>query len=172
MASSMLNEMMTNSMLRMLAAEYKAAPSLTLTSADKQELRVFILRQYREILDAGIHVVLCDADPYKDHDEMFWDVVNNQTLKVYTGGTPSPVLGHNLNVMFRAVHDFHHVKCGGDFTLKGEIKAFCHIASLLENVTLRKMMFSEIVLQAATAIKTGAFPEQRIVDSELIHEFA
>lgn len=171
MIAATADDLMMNSMLRMLTNEYLTCPTLTLTSADLQELKVFILQQYRELLDTGIKVVLCDDDPYSDHDEMFWDVLNNQQLKVFCGGTPSPILGHNLNVMFRAVHDWHHVKCGGDFTLKGEIRAFKHIAGLLQNHTLQRLMFSEIVLQAATAIKTGTFPEQRIVSSDAIELF-
>lgn len=172
MAATLADQLMANSMLRMLSKEYQSAPDLTLTSADRAELVKFIMREYQHVRNMGIDIVLCTEDPYSGFHEMREDVLLNKRLKVFIGGTDSPILTHHQNVMFRVVHDYHHVLQGADFSLKGEIKAWRHIAAQLQSITLRKMMFSEIVLQAATAIKTGSFPEQRIVDSELIHEFA
>lgn len=168
---TMADAMMANSLLRMLSKEYTSAPDLFLTDADRADLVKFILREYQHLRNVGIEVVLSDVDPYPDYTEMREDVLLNHRLKVFIGGTDSPILTQHENIMFRAVHDYHHVVCGGDFSLKGEIRAFKHVASLLKNATLQRLLFSEIVLQAATAIKTGAFPEQRIVDSDAIELF-
>jgi hypothetical protein len=170
--AALAEQMLQNSMLRMLSHEYNKSPDLILTDADRAELTVFIMREYQHLRDVGISVVLSDANPYATHAEMRRDVLVNHRLKVFIGGTDSPVLSHHHNVMFRAIHDYHHIVCGSDFTLKGEIRTWRYVASLLQNLTLKKFLFSEIVLQAATAIKTGKFPVQRIVDSSLIHQFA
>lgn len=155
-----------------LANSYFTDPDLTITDADRVDLVTFILREYQHVRSMGIDIILSDDDPYSGHDEMREDVLLNRRLKVYIGGTESPIMTHHHNVMFRAIHDYHHVLCGGDFTIDGEIKAFQHVCNLTQNPTLHKLFFSEIVLQAATYYATGSFPEQRIVDSSLILQFS
>ena len=153
-----------------LSHSYIKGPDLTLDDQDRADLIKFITRQYANLSQA-VDIILCDDDPYSGHDEMRFDFIYNRRLKVYTGGTPSPLLSHNHNIMFRAVHDAHHIMAGADFSLEGEIRAFQYIALLVRNDTLRKLFFSEIVLQAATFYATGTFPEQRIVDSPLMSHY-
>lgn len=154
-----------------LAHSYFSDPELQLSVHDGRDLVSFILREYAALIGTGINIILCDDDPYSDHDAMRQDFLQNRTLKVYTGGTSSPLLSDAHNIMFRAVHDAHHIMAGADFTLEGEIKAFQYIALLVRNNALRKLFFSEIVLQAGTFYATGTFPEQRIVDSPLMSQF-
>lgn len=158
-------------MLKTLSDEYFNSPDLILEDTDIMELELFILREYRDILRHEIRIERVTEDPYSSHDAMFMDLLMNRRLKVYTGGTDSPILTHNYNVMFRAIHDWHHFVSFADFTLRGELRAFAHVASKLTNPTLISLMFSEIVLQAAACIHTGEFQKQRIVDSPLVHQF-
>jgi hypothetical protein len=65
------------------------------------------------------------------------------------------------NLMFRAVHDWHHISGGCDFTLDGEIQAYV-MASKTAPESIHWILFSEIILQAATAIHTNKFPDQKL----------
>lgn len=154
-----------------LAASYINDADLKVSVHDRRDLISFIAREYGKLLSSGLDIVLCDDDPYSGYDEMRRDYLQNHRLKVFTGGTSSPLLSDQLNIMFRAVHDAHHLQVDADFSLEGEIKAFRHVASMTHSHTLKKLFFSEIVLQAATFYTTGEFPEQRIVDSPLMPQF-
>ena len=155
-----------------LAHSYFSDPKLFFTARDRKALVKFLKDENERLVIAmGIHIYWCDEDPYKDFAEMQRDFTENRRLKVYGGGTSSPLLTEWQNFMFRAVHDAHHLSIGADFTLEGEIKAFQHAASLTHNETLKRFFFSEIVLQAATFYATGTFPEQRIVDSPLMSHY-
>lgn len=73
-----------------------------------------------------------------------------------------PFLEGFQNAKFRAVHDWHHLVLGADSTFKGEVATFKH-AAMHAHREMRWMLFSEIVLQAATAISTGEFAAQKLV---------
>lgn len=73
-----------------------------------------------------------------------------------------PFLEGFQNAKFRAVHDWHHLVLGADSTFKGEVATFKH-AAMHAHREMRWMLFSEIVLQAATAISTGEFAPQKLV---------
>lgn len=72
------------------------------------------------------------------------------------------VWSHSQNLMFRAVHDWHHIKAKARFDLIGEIQAYGEAAKTAPK-SIHWILFSEIVLQAATAIHTGTFPAQKLV---------
>lgn len=69
---------------------------------------------------------------------------------------------HAQNLMFRAVHDWHHIKAKAKFDLIGEIQAYGEAVKTAPE-SIHWIFFSEIVLQAATAIHTGTFPVQKLV---------
>jgi hypothetical protein len=72
------------------------------------------------------------------------------------------VWSHAQNLMFRAVHDYHHIKANASFNMIGEIQAYGEAAKVAPK-SIHWILFSEIVLQAATAIHTGTFPVQKLV---------
>lgn len=89
----------------------------------------------------GIKFEPTDKDPYgfsgdkPAEQELFDDVKDNKTLKVWRGGNPlpedhplakvDPETGETYNTMFRAVHDlFGHVAQGHDFSEPGEESAW------------------------------------------------
>ena len=73
-----------------------------------------------------------------------------------------PFLSGFQNAKFRAVHDWHHLVVGADSSFRGEVATFKH-AAMHAPKEMRWMLFSEIVLQAATAISTGDFAAQKLV---------
>lgn len=72
------------------------------------------------------------------------------------------VWSHSQNLMFRAVHDYHHIKAKASFDLIGEIQAYGEAAKTAPK-SIHWILFSEIVLQAAAAIHIGTFPVQKLV---------
>ena len=73
-----------------------------------------------------------------------------------------PFLTVDQNVMFRAVHDWHHLQTGCEFDWQGEVAAF-ELAAELAPRCIHWMLRSEILGQAAAAIITGQFPAQKLV---------
>ena len=66
------------------------------------------------------------------------------------------------NKWFRAVHDWDHIQSGAGFDLGGETQAFTAAAETAPR-SIRWILYSEIVLQAAAAIHTGSFQRQKLV---------
>lgn len=83
-------------------------------------------------------------------------------LRVSVAHNSHPFWSESTNAMFRAIHDWHHLVIGADDSLEGEIKTYRH-ACLSAPVTIRWILRSEIVLQAAACILTGKFQPQKLV---------
>ena len=66
------------------------------------------------------------------------------------------------NCRFRAVHDMHHILTGCRFDWEGELATYQYAAQFAPRPILW-ILRSEILGQAAVAITTGAFPEQKLV---------
>ena len=66
------------------------------------------------------------------------------------------------NKWFRAVHDWDHIQSGAGFDLDGETQAY-EAAMETAPESIRWILYSEIVLQAAAAIHTGSFQRQKLV---------
>jgi hypothetical protein len=67
-----------------------------------------------------------------------------------------------INAQFRAIHDADHLEHNLGFDLDGEVCAFV-AASESAPESIRWILYSEIVLQAAAAIHTGSFARQKLV---------
>lgn len=80
---------------------------------------------------------------------------------------------NNLNLKFRAIHDYHHITKGFQCDFAGEFQSFmAHCIGINEDLTgakelslmARNVLFSEIVLQACFALYFGDFPPvQKVV---------
>jgi len=98
-----------------------------------------------------------------------WDV---ELLPVSDLNNDSPIFDKVTNVRLRAVHDYHHAVTDSDFSLSGEIATYNHFMSSIKNDYLidiynhviSKILFSEIVLQAAYFHHFGVFADtQKLV---------
>jgi hypothetical protein len=67
-----------------------------------------------------------------------------------------------VNLKFRAVHDYHHVKSGAGFDLEGEFKTY-EMARKSAPIEIDWILYSEIVLQTAATLKLGEFCRQKLV---------
>ena len=67
-----------------------------------------------------------------------------------------------MNAQFRAIHDWDHVIWGHGFDMEGETQAYLTAAATAPE-SIRWILYSEIVLQAAASIHTGEFQRQKLV---------
>ena len=172
-------------MLKELAERYingeDATPSLYLYPIEKA-LTGWIEHEYAEILSRGLQVELTtNSHIYADSKELFDDIALNNHVFVFSLYNEHPLWDEATNQKFRAVHDYrHHFESGKSelgFSLYGEFEAYQKATTNLheylwkhESVptleiypTLDKILFSEIVLQAAVRHYTGEFAAQKIV---------
>lgn len=89
-----------------------------------------------------------------------WDLWGR--LLISTAHNTHPFWLPYLNAQFRAIHDWDHIQHGCGYDLDGEVSAFV-AASETAPESIRWILYSEIVLQAAAAIHTGAFQRQKLV---------
>jgi hypothetical protein len=97
-----------------------------------------------------------------DPTEAFGQCAATGELMVSTVGSDHPWFTRRENLMFRAVHDWHHMRLGAGFDLLGEMRTYW-LARSLAPQSIWWILRSEIVLQAAAAIHTGRFQPQKLV---------
>jgi len=142
----------------------------------------WINHDYDEIIDKGLQVELT-ANPasYKTTQELFDDIAQNNHVFIFSLYNQHPLWDEATNQKLRAVHDYrHHFESGKSslgFSLYGEFEAYQKAKTDLHDYlwkhesvptlelypTLDKILFSEIVLQAAVKHYTGEFAAQKIV---------
>ena len=83
-------------------------------------------------------------------------------LLISTAHNSHPYWSGDLNARFRAIHDWDHIQGGFSFGLAGEVCAAGYAMSTAPE-SIRWIVWSEIALQAAAAIHTGEFQEQKLV---------
>jgi hypothetical protein len=110
--------------------------------------------QYNYLTSTGIKFKFSENDPYGSSKEMVSDVVNNHSLKVYSGGEDHPLLGQvtkdanglTANEKFRAVHDYYgHAVEQNQFGKLGEERAW----------VAHSKMFSPLAQSAMTTETRG-----------------
>ncbi|KKM17456.1 hypothetical protein LCGC14_1675550, partial [marine sediment metagenome] len=117
-------------------------------------------------------------DPYPNSESMMRDVLDNKTLRVFTGGEKHPLLGAEgadgvtLNDNFRAVHDyFGHAMRGYQFGPSGEENAWMEHSKMFSPLAQRAMTtetrgqnswFNFSKDNEGKAPKDRAFAEQKV----------
>lgn len=102
-----------------------------------------------------------ENDPYKTLQELKNDI-RLGSFTVYTGELQTKYMGSLMACWGRAIHDWDHYLLDAEFDFDGE----CQVAySALRRwpASLRDVIVSEIVGQAAVKVVTGKFPKQKIV---------
>jgi hypothetical protein len=145
-------------------------------------LTKWINHEYDAIVAKGLKVELTEqADSYENSKALFDDIAQNNHVFIFSLFNEHPLWDEATNQKFRAVHDYrHHFESGRSelgFSLHSEFEAYQKAKDDLfdylwkhENVPtleifpiLDKILFSEIVLQAAVRHYTGEFAAQKIV---------
>ena len=161
--------------LEEIARHYIAAPAYKVPSEMVKNFRQFII-DLAQVELQEINLQYVDFQPYLRQQalcfaDMHADVTRGHLL-ISTQFNQSELLGSKINLIFRAIHDIHHVKLNADFNWQGECASTRYIMSLTDNILFQQLLFSEILGQSAVCLYTGQFPEhQKVVffERDILH---
>jgi len=151
---------------KLIAKAYKDAPTYDPEAASAfGNLGPFVDNMFKKV-QSRVDVQFVDEDPYEDDNDMRQQVAETGVLKIWQGGTTHPIFTPELNLKFRAVHDYmSHIQAighaGTGFDMKGEIQAYnTHLKTIPPSSA--GALFTEVLGQAAFFLTYGYFPEQKI----------
>lgn len=144
-------------LLTRLALQYLHGQHQEPSASELQTFNNFIITEYHK-LPLPVRFVDADVSPEVMLHNFKW----NKQLVISTLGSDHPNITHNVNWMFRAVHDYHHASQGFGFDFTGEVQSAVHCMNLAPE-SIRWMLWSEIALQAAATIHCGNFQHQKLV---------
>ncbi|MCP2728812.1 hypothetical protein [Limnofasciculus baicalensis] len=138
------------------------------------ELAASVVAQFRQfILDLaqvelqGINCQYVDYVPYLRGDQLCLEDIhadfNQGILKICNQFNNSELLGPEVNMIFRCIHEVHHLQLNVGFGLEGEFATAAHIISLTDNLLFKQILFSETLGQVAVCLCEGNFPEHQKV---------
>jgi hypothetical protein len=113
-------------------------------------------------VDHGLQIQWVDFEPYKDLEEMTKDIKDDR-LRISKLHNDSLLLPEGLNLKFRAVNDYFHYLLQQPFDFKGELNVYKATKFLHKSDIGKRILYSEIVLQAAYCEYFGGFPEKQKV---------
>ncbi|WP_156093081.1 hypothetical protein [Planktothrix serta] len=144
-----------------LAIWYLECKGHTLNRRDQKAFSEWVRLLYQKLPFLVEYVA---GQPYKTASEMTEDVRQTGVLKISTDFNDPVVLTPEYNLFYRAIHDSHHILGGWDFSWEGELAACQYFCSLTNNRLYHRILFSELILQAAAYLYLGDFPqEQKLV---------
>jgi hypothetical protein len=133
----------------------------SLTSLELEQFQNEVEQAFTKV---PVKVEFVAGQPYANHKELTQDIEGNKVMLISTDFNDSKLLPNNLNLKFRAVHDWLHYVLQTPFTTEGEIKVYKiqkkhHKVGLMQDI-----LFSEVVLQACFCEYFGSFaPAQKLV---------
>lgn len=120
-------------------------------------------RMYKRILKQ-VDVQFVDGQPYEDAQQMRNEVKRTGVMLISRDFNEHPVFSQDLNLKFRAVHDYVvHIAPGAtgpDFSERGELRAY-NLHRRLAPPESWPALFTEVVAQACYANIRGTFPTQK-----------
>ncbi|HEY9674382.1 MAG TPA: hypothetical protein V6D11_23285 [Waterburya sp.] len=160
-----------------IARNYIAAPAYELSSSVVQSFRQFII-ELAQVELQGIDFQYVDFDPYYRGTELCLEDIyadyRQGKLLISTQFNNSKLLGPDVNMIFRCIHEMHHLKLNVGFGWDGEYATACHIISLTNNFLFKQILFSETIGQVSVRLYAGEFPaHQKVVlfEPEILHQF-
>jgi hypothetical protein len=144
-----------------LGHHYLQAKNHNLSTANKVKFRAWI-RELGEKVD--LKTVYVSGQPYLSFEEMERQVKKTGILEISTDFNDPAVLTPGENLIYRKIHDMHHLQLGADFSWEGELKTCHHFCTLTNDPLFHRILFSESVLQVASSFVLGDFPDfQKLV---------
>lgn len=134
------------------------------------EFRYEIERAYDRIplIKNSVHlpkgILFVDYDPYETLVQLTNDITFEGRMLISSLHNDSKLLPGDLNLKFRAVHDFLHYFLQQPFGYYGEYKVYQAQKHIHKSLLRRRILYSEVVLQAAYCEYFGKFSDtQKIV---------
>lgn len=85
-------------------------------------------------------------------------------LMITTQFNNSELLGSDINLLFRCIHEVHHIKLNVGFDLAGEFATAMYLIEKTDNLLFKQILFSESLGQIAVRLCQGKFPDyQKVV---------
>ena len=127
-------------------------------------------RMYKRILKQ-VDVQYVDGQPYDTAEQMRDEVRRTGIMYISRDFNEHPVFSPDLNLKFRAVHDYVvHVApgaAGPDFSERGELRAY-NLHRRLAPPDSWPALFTEVAAQACYANIRGEFPVQKVAVFEAV----
>ena len=139
------------------AHQYQHGMASSLTPLESQALLQWLNLSYGAIAH---QVRYTDSDVSPEEFVLHWETYGQ--LLISRANSDHPFFSLADNCRFRAVHDMHHILTGCRFDWEGELATYQYAAQSAPRL-IRWILRSEILGQAAVAITTGSFPEQKLV---------
>ena len=118
---------------------------------------------YDKILQTGLKVVSVSIE-CNDFEQFCDGIKHNGVMVISDLHNESLFLSPELNLKFRAVHDYIHYIFNLPFTFDGEVKAYKIQKHFHPSEISRKILYSEVVLQAAYCETYGKFADvQKVI---------
>lgn len=149
-----------------IAQYYLTTPTYKVPSSIKRRFRQFVI-DLAQVELRGLNCQYVDFQPYLKGNEICREEMSRDfsqgKLLISTLFNNSELLGSETNLIFRCIHDVHHIKLNVDFSWQGECASTRHIISLTDNMLFQQILFSEILGQSAVYLTQGYFPESQKV---------
>lgn len=149
-----------------IAKHYIAAPAYQVPSQVVRDFQQFVI-DLAQVELYGMDCQFVDFQPYlKGRELCLQDIyadVHQGRLLISRQFNESDLLNPEVNLIFRCIHDLHHVKLSLDFSWQGECASARHIMSFTDNFLFQQLLFSEILGQSAVCLYAGEFPAQKVV---------
>lgn len=150
-----------------IAEYYIAAPNYKIPTQVARDFRQFIV-DLAQVELQGMSFQYVDFDPYFRGSELCLEDIYADfyqgKLMISTQGNNSELLGPEINMMFRCIHEIHHLQLNVGFGWEGEAATAIHIMSLTDELLFKQILLSETLGQVAVRLHMGQFPEfQKVV---------
>jgi hypothetical protein len=154
----------------MFNVESMAAEMFATTYRDRPETipTPFELASLKTWIDSEFNAIPCEVKFWKGDISLAECRANfsrTGVLNISTAHNSHPYLTASQNARFRAIHDWHHIIIGADDSLSGERATYFYAKNKAPK-SIGWILFSEIVLQAASFIYFGEFKAQKLVKAE------
>jgi len=157
--------------VQLVAEAYRRAPSRDAEALPSfQVLKKHTVKTFPKIR-SRIKIEFVDGQPYETAEEMMQKVKASKTLLISRDFNQAGYFGPEVNLMFRAVHDyFAHMNASfkqrvRSFGIGGELEAYNkHLAFIGCQSKAVSAVFTEVIGQAAHFMHFGKFPNQKLVN--------
>ena len=145
-----------------LGNHYLKSEDQQVSSVNQNDFNFWIRYLHRDLRIITRYVY---GQPYSSYEEMAAKFKKTRVLEISVDYNNPIVLTPAANLLFRALHDSHHLLLDASFSWEGELTACRYFCSLTKNPIFHRILFSEIILQAAAYfVLGGQFPdEQKLV---------
>ena len=149
-----------------IARHYITSPAYEVPASVVKRFRQFII-DVAQVELQGIDIQYVDFEPYFRGPELSLEDVhddfNQGRLSITRLFNNSDLLGPEINLIFRCIHEIHHIKLNVDFGWQGECATALHLLSFTDNLLFKQILFSETIGQVTVRLAQGAFPNHQKV---------